>query len=253
MRKRIAGCPRHGVLLPALLAATMAVGAMPTKAGAASDAPSAAGTGAEPVDTRGNPAFDAARARFAAALGRDPAAPGASPGDRLLALDEELTAVLVERGWQPPKGSAATGGSSPAERVRVMVDVARALRLPSSVGAMQATFGTPAENGLDGVRRRLAKAREQLAERPKDAARRESVRQWERLLEDSLAKLPAFRDAGRDWALAELDVDQDGTVYGQDLAAARERQGASGDATPGVDRPIHASSASANVVEPAGE
>jgi hypothetical protein len=118
---------------------------------------------------------------------------------------------------------------------------------------MQATFGTPAENGLDGIRRRLAKARERLAERPKDAARRESVRQWERLLEGSLAKLPAFRDAGRDWALAELDVDQDGTVDGQDLAAARERQGTSGDATPGVARPVQATSVSAIVPEPAKE
>jgi hypothetical protein len=88
---------------------------------------------------------------------------------------------------------------------------------------MQAVFGTPAENGLDGVRRRLAKARASLAERPKDADRRESVHQWERLLEEGLAKVPAFRDAGRDWALAELEVNQDGTVDAQDLAAARER------------------------------
>jgi hypothetical protein len=134
-----------------------------------------------------------------------------------------------------------------------MVDVARALRLPSSTGAMQAAFGTPAENGLDGVQRRLAEARASLAERPNDVDRRESVRRWERLLEEGLAKLPAFRDAGRDWAVAELDVDQDGTVDGQDLAAARERQAASGHAVPGVARPAEAITKSAILIEPAGE
>jgi hypothetical protein len=226
MRARLAGCRRSGVLPLApltLLAASVAAGPVPASAGTGGGAPPAAGTSAEPVDTRGNAAFDAVRARFAAALGRDPAESGASPGDRLLVLEEKLTAVLVERGWRPPGGNAAAGGPGPSERVRVMVDVARALRLRASTGAMQAAFGTPAENGLDGVRRRLAKARASLPERPKDADRRESVRQWERLLEEGLAKVPAFRDAGRDWALAELDVNQDGTVDAQDLAAARER------------------------------
>jgi hypothetical protein len=133
-----------------------------------------------------------------------------------------------------------------------MVDIARALRLPTSTGAMQAAFGTPAENGLDGVQRRLAEVRASLAERPKDAHRRESVRRWERLLEESLAKLPTFRDGGRDWALAELDVNQDGAVDGQDLAAARERQAAGGDMAPGDARPAESTTASATLIEPAG-
>jgi hypothetical protein len=252
MRERLAGCRRCGVLLPALLAASVAAGPVPASAGTGGGAPPTMGASAEPVGTRENPAFDAARARFAAALGRDPAEAHASPGDRLLVLDEKLTAVLVERGWQPPGGKAAAGGPGPAERVRVMVDVARALRLPSSTGAMQAAFGTPAENGLDGVQRRLAEARASLAERPNDVDRRESVRRWERLLEEGLAKLPAFRDAGRDWALAELDVNQDGTVDGQDLAAACERQAASGQAAPAVARPVEAVTTSATLIEPAG-
>jgi hypothetical protein len=117
---------------------------------------------------------------------------------------------------------------------------------------MQAVFGTPAENGLDGVGRRLAKVRASLAERPKDADRREGVRRWERLLEEGLAKVPAFRDAGRDWALAELDVNQDGTVDAQDLAAARERPAGNGHAAPGVPRPAGAVTTSAALIEPAG-
>jgi hypothetical protein len=253
MRKCVAGCSRYVVPLPVLLAATLAVGTTPAGAGPTGGSPPAASASPQLIDTREDRAFDATRARFAAALGRAPVAPRVTPGDRLLVLDDELTAVLVERGWQPPDGSAAAGGASPAERVRVMVDVARALRLPSSTGAMQAAFGTPAENGLDGVRRRLAKARERLAERPKDAARRESVREWERLLEDGLAKLPAFRDAGRDWALAELDVNQDGTVDGQDLAAAREREAAGGHAAPGVARPAETITTNATLIEPAGD
>jgi hypothetical protein len=67
-----------------------------------------------------------------------------------------------------------------------------------------------------------------------------------------LAKLPAFRDAGREWALAELDVNQDGTVDGQDLAAARERQAASGHAAPGTARATEAVTTSATLIEPAG-
>ncbi|HEX6012135.1 MAG TPA: hypothetical protein VFY87_10115, partial [Geminicoccaceae bacterium] len=155
MRRRVAGCPRYLVPLPSLLAAALVAGTMPAGAGTTAGSPPVASASPQPIDTRDHRAFDAARARFAAALGRGPAVSGASPGDRLLVLDEKLTAVLVERGWRAPGGNAAVGTLGPAERVPVMVDIARALRLPTSTGAMQAAFGTPAENGLDGVQRRL--------------------------------------------------------------------------------------------------
>ena len=69
-----------------------------------------------------------------------------------------------------------------------------------------------------------------------------------------MAKLPAFRDAGRDWALAELDVNQDGAVDGQDLAVARDRQAAGEGAMLGGARPVGAiaNTASATLIDPAG-
>ncbi|MEK0085108.1 hypothetical protein [Benzoatithermus flavus] len=172
------------------------------------------------VESRGNPAFDAARERFARALGHEPAGSGGEIGDRLLVLDSSLANLLVERHWQPP-GQA---GGSPIERLRTMVEIAKGLQLPVSVGVMQAAFGTPAENDLLELDRAVAQARQALAARPNDRALVRLRDERKRALEAALAPLPVFRKSGRNWALADLDVDRNGVVDGNDLTALESRR-----------------------------
>jgi hypothetical protein len=166
------------------------------------------------VLSRGDAAFDAARARFAQALGIKPAPRQPGTGERLLVLDGDLPARLIERRWQAPGK-----GGDPAERVRTMVGLARVLRLPTAVGIMQALFGTPAENGLVEPQRALAEARAVLSHRPKDRGLIQLRDERQQALDAALGRLPAFRNKGRDWALADLDADRDGAVTGKDLSA----------------------------------
>lgn len=182
----------------------------------------AAASAARPaaISSFGNPAFDEARARFARALGREPGGLDGEVGERLLVLDRPLVSLLIERRWQPP----GQGGGNPVERMRTMVELARALRLPAAVGVMQAAFGTPAENGLLELRRAATEARKAAARRPNDRALAQAKAERERALEAALAKLPAFRKAGRDWALADLDLDRDGHVGAGDLKAIESRR-----------------------------
>lgn len=172
------------------------------------------------VESRGNPAFDAARERFARALGREPAASDGEIGARLLTLDSSVANLLVERRWQPP-GQA---GGNPIERVRTMIEIARGLQLPASIGVMQAAFGTPAENHLLELDRAVAQARKALEAKPNDRALVKLRDERKRALEAALAPLPAFRKSGRNWALADLDVDRNGVVDGKDLTALESRR-----------------------------
>jgi hypothetical protein len=92
---------------------------------------------------------DAARARYAQALGRD--GPRGSGVDRdldvVVELTPELTADLLRRDWR--RHERLDGGwRNHGERVRTLVELAKALGYSASVGALQANFGTPFENGL---------------------------------------------------------------------------------------------------------
>jgi hypothetical protein len=216
-----AGPPGHGPAQAQPAAAGGTGVAVPPAA--ASPAPPAAPGGPAIVATLGDPAFDAARALLARALGHEPGLPGSAVGDRLLVLDGGLAAILAQRHWQPPRQDGAAGAST-MERVRTMVELARALRLPTAVGVLQASFGTPAENGLVEPGRAVAAAHAALAKQPGSRALAAALDERQRELDAALAALPAFRKSGRDWALADLDVDRNGSVDAADLAAVDGRR-----------------------------
>jgi hypothetical protein len=174
-------------------------------------------------DTRGDPALDPVREHFDSTLGRtsvpvaagrEQAMLGAPAGERLVILDADLVGRLIARGWGPPGAS---------ERVRTLVALARALREPAAVGAMQASFGTPQETGIADRLRRVADARARLAGQPGDPARAGRLAGEERALEAALAALP--KGPKPEWVRTSLDVDRDGKVDAADLRAAEAQAG----------------------------
>lgn len=190
--------------------------------------------------TRADPRFDEPRRRYAAAVGlelpeavpdpKQPAGLERPVGGTVLRLDHDAAKALVDRGWRGP-GRRPADIAWHGERIRVFAAVARAAGMPASVGALQASFGTPAENGLGKLTRRLEKARRRLEDGPGSAALAASVGETERALAAALAKLPRGpKDAKpegehpRDvssWALADLDLNDDGRVNRRDLRVAR--------------------------------
>ncbi len=156
----------------------------------------------------------AARERYEEALGRHDrnSGPGEETDTVAYGFSAEETTTLIERGWQGPK----TGDGdfrNHGERTRTMVELSKQLGLPARVGAMQANFGTPFENGI-------AQLQDEL-----DAARANGADDNQiQDLEDKLAA--AIRDAkpgnGPDdsWATVEdLDANRDGVVDRNDLDA----------------------------------
>jgi hypothetical protein len=94
-----------------------------------------------------------ARSRYELASGRKvPHRAGADAGEMeiVVELPPELTIELISRGWAWHE-RLDEGWRNHGERVRTMVEIAKSLGHPASVGALQANFGTPFENGLDPV------------------------------------------------------------------------------------------------------
>jgi hypothetical protein len=164
----------------------------------------------------------AARGRYQEALGKHQGDSGPDEETNVACgFSVEETTTLIERGWQGPKtgdGNFRNHG----ERVRTMVELAKQLDLDARVGAMQANFGTPFENGI-------AQLQDEL-----DAARANGADDDEiQDLEDKRAA--AIRDAkpgnGPDdsWETVEdLDVNGDQVVDQRDLEAARQSADAEG-------------------------
>lgn len=153
----------------------------------------------------------AARARYQEALGRR--GRGAGPGDDTDAVAHgfsfEETTALIERGWKGPK--ANDGFRNHGERTRTMVDLARQLGYGARVGALQANFGTPFENGIAELQAELA-----AAEEAGDEAEVERL-QGELATAIAEAKPGVGPDDG--WATADLDVNDDQMVDASDLEA----------------------------------
>jgi hypothetical protein len=185
---------------------------------------------ADVVATRGNTAFDPMRVRSDLAMGRAAVTVvdgrerellGAPVGDRLILLDADLTRRLIAQGWAVPR-DLADGWASGSERVRALVGIARALKLPPAVGVMQASFGTSQETRIVQQVRDVEAARAQAAKRPHDRALARRLEESRRALEGMVAALP--RGPRPEWVTADLDVNRDGLVDARDLVVAEERR-----------------------------
>ena len=80
-------------------------------------------------------------------------------GAELVTFDSAATDALVATGWQPPAQINMDGFADHGERVRTFVGIAEALGLDPAIGAEQAHWGTPQENGLFGIAQSLGTVR----------------------------------------------------------------------------------------------
>ncbi|MDH3660648.1 MAG: hypothetical protein OEU92_11600 [Alphaproteobacteria bacterium] len=134
-------------------------------------------------------------------------------GEEVYGFSRRESLDLIERGWQGKRSD--DGFRNHGERVRTMVELAKRLGHTGSVGALQANFGTPQENGVADIQAELEAARAAAGEDPEAAAR---VEELEVALADALAGAKPG-NASTDWAEANLDVNGDGAVNAADLAA----------------------------------
>jgi hypothetical protein len=124
-----------------------------------------------------------------------------------LAPDE--TKKLIERGWKGPK--TQTGFKNHGQRTRTMVELAKRLGYSPRVGAMQANFRTPFENGIADMQDQLAEARA--------AGNQAEVARLEAKLEAAIAAAKPGKGPDDSWATTDLDVNDDRIVDARDLEA----------------------------------
>jgi hypothetical protein len=162
--------------------------------------------------SRGGPARAEQVARPAAYRGPHEAAP---PAYRFAPRE---TRHLIATGWQPRR-SEDDGFKNHGERVRTMVELARRLGHGAHVGALQANFGTPYENGIAALQGELDAAREQLRTDPHNPELRAEVRRLETELQAAVAAAKPGWGPDDGWATVDLDVNGDGVVDARDLEA----------------------------------
>jgi hypothetical protein len=153
-----------------------------------------------------------AKGRYREALGKPGQGVGHAENARTVAhgFSVEETSTLIERGWKGPAAPAA-GFRNHGQRTRTMVEIAKQLGYGARVGALQANFGTPFENGIAGLQAELA-----AAEEAGDEAEAERLR-GELATAIDQAKPGVGPDHG--WATADLDVNDDQVVDRHDLEA----------------------------------
>ena len=132
-----------------------------------------------------------------------------------------------------------------------MVELAKQLGYGARVGAMQANFGTPFENGITDLQAELEATETELAEAraaleaEEDPARtaelETEIQELEHEIEDLEGRLDqAIADAkpgkgpNDSWATADLDVNDDGVVDPADLEALETADG-EGETTAGAE------------------
>lgn len=121
---------------------------------------------------------------------------------------------LIGGGWKTDK--SVDGFVNHGDRVRTMVKLAKALGYDASVGALQANFGTPSENGIAALQDELAVARGEAEIDPEAASK---VADLEAELALAIENAKPGQGPVSDWAVADLDVNDDGIVDRTDLAA----------------------------------
>ena len=129
----------------------------------------------------------------------------------------EETRALIERGWKGPS-TRDDGFRNHGERVSTMVELARELGYGAHVGALQANFGTPYENGIAALQDELA-----AAEAAGDQA---EVERLEAELTAAIADAKPGVGPDDGWATADLDVNDDGVVDARDLETLEQTDSA---------------------------
>jgi hypothetical protein len=90
------------------------------------------------------------------------------------------------------------------------------------VGALQANFGTPQENGIAALEAKLAAA--------KAAGDQAEVDRLEKELAEAIKNAKPGEGPDDSWATADLDVNDDGVVDKRDLQALEQRGAGAADA-----------------------
>jgi hypothetical protein len=113
-------------------------------------------------------------------------------------------------------GRSDGGFKNHGERTRTMVELAKRLGYGARVGAHQANFGTPFENGIADLQAQLAEA--------KAAGNQAEVERLENELAQAIENAKPGKGPDDSWATADLDVNDDGVVDKRDLDALDELQ-----------------------------
>jgi hypothetical protein len=113
-------------------------------------------------------------------------------------------------------GPSAGGFKNHGERTRTMVELAKRLGYGARVGAHQAKFGTPFENGIADLQAQLAAA--------EAAGNQAEVERLEKELAQAIENAKPGKGPDDSWATADLDVNDDGVVDKRDLDALDELQ-----------------------------
>jgi hypothetical protein len=162
---------------------------------------------------------------------------GNPPGGTVVVLDDRETDALINSGWGASAGSAAStaapAATAPSERVDLLVDLAVQQGYAPQVGMVQATYGTPQENGLAEIMRQIAaletapplsQAQRQALNAAVRAAearvsQRQAVLAQARAINQGVAEAEAaMTEAARELAEAR------GALTAADAQAERERQ-----------------------------
>ena len=110
------------------------------------------------------------------------------PDKSVLVLDAAGVGLLLQRHWRGP-GIAADATRQQIRRNRGFIGLARMLKLDPGIGAAQASFGRPAENGVAELADALDAARFELAGSPKTPRLAAAVREQEHELDAAVADL----------------------------------------------------------------
>jgi hypothetical protein len=159
-------------------------------------------------DALGGPAGNSGQARAGFGDG------GPDPDHAAYRFDAAETKALIDRGWRDP--ATHDNFKNQAERTRTMVELAKQLGYGARVGALQADFGTPYENGIADLEARLSGARA--------AGNRAEVERLQGKLDAAIAAAKPGAGPDESWATADLDANHDGRVDAHDLQALDQRQ-----------------------------
>ena len=127
---------------------------------------------------------------------------------------------MIESGWRGPKAFDESFRNH-GQCVSTMVGIAKALGYNGRVGAMQANFGTPFENGIYDIEVSLAGAQAQQSAAPEDTSLTAEIERLAAELAAAIGLAKPGTAPDESWATVDLDVNDDLTVDERDLQAAR--------------------------------